>query len=137
MSATAATIIHDLTMQGSIRMRGNFLVGASLAQGNTYRERVRMPASAASIDVRVKAAVSGGTPTVQIVPQTANIMTNDLTISDTSSGLTAATNITNNTEVTQGYTPKGEMMIDIVIDCTGGSAAISSITYVDVGVRKQ
>lgn len=136
MTVNPATMIFDQTMQGMLRVRGSLAAGTALAQGSSYRERMRMPASAASIDVRVKMAVTGGTPTVQLVPQTADKMANDLTVSDATSGLTAATNITNNTEVTQQYIPKGEMFIDVVIDCNGGSAA-GTLTYVDVGVKRQ
>lgn len=136
MTVVAATQISDSTMSGMMRMRGNLAAGAVLAQGNTYRERIRMPSSGASIDVRAKMTVTGGTPTIQLVPQTADKMANDLTVSDATSGLTAATNLVTATEATQGYTPKGEMFIDVVIDCTGGSAA-GTVVYVDVGVRRQ
>ncbi len=136
MAVFGPTVIHDQTAGGGQRLRGGLAATSVLAQGNTYRERIRLSANCLDIHVRAKMAVSGGTPTIQIVPSTANINGNDLTVSDATAGITAATNLVNNTEATQAYTPFGETFVDVVIDTTGGSAA-GTLTYVDVFSRVQ
>ena len=136
MAVFGPTVINDQTVGGSNRLGGKLAVGAVLAQGNTYRERIRVGGNILSIDVRAKMAVSGGTPTVQLVPSTATIYGNDLTVSDVTTGLTTATNLVNATEANHAYTPKGENFIDVVVDTTGGSAA-GTITYIDVNSRIQ
>ena len=136
MTAFGPTIIFDQSVGGNVRLKGALAPGAVLTNGNTYRERLRMWAGALDLHVRVKMAVSAGIPTIQFVPETANIFTNDLTISDCTAGLTAAQAITNNVEAQTSYTPEGELFIDVVIDCTPASAA-GVITYVDVSTRTQ
>src|SRR5712664_1618225 len=137
MAAIGPTVIHDCTAGGALRARGKLAVGQVLVQGNTYRERFRAAANLVAFEVRAKMAVTGGTPTIQAVAETANIFGNDTTISDATSGVTGATNLVNNTEANHAYTPpKDETFIDVVIDVTGGSAA-GTITYVDVLTRLQ
>jgi hypothetical protein len=137
MSVIGPTVIHDVTVGGSIRMVGKLAVGAVLVNGNTYRERCRAAANIVAFEIRAKMTVTGGTPTVQAVAETANIYGNDLTVSDATSGLTAATALVTATEANHAYTPpKGETFIDIVIDCTPASAA-GTITYIDVLTRIQ
>jgi hypothetical protein len=137
MAVLGPTIIHDVTVGGSIRAAGKLAAGSVLANGNTYRERFRAAANIVAFEVRAKCNPVTGTPTIQIVAETANIVGNDLTVSDATSGLTAASTLAANTELNNAYTPpKGETFIDIVVDCTAGSNACT-IVYIDVLTRIQ
>src|SRR5258708_34200831 len=136
MAVFGPTVIHAQTVGGSNRLKGVLAAGKVLATGQTYRERIRCAGNILSIDIRCKMTVTGWTPTVQLVPQTANIFGNDLTVSDTTSGLTGATALSSGVEANHSYTPKAENFIDVVIDTTPATAA-GTITYVDVTPRIQ
>lgn len=130
------TYICDLTNGGHERLTGKLAAGLAITNDNIYRERLRLPPYAVSVDVRFKMTVSGGTPTVQVVPQTANIMGDDKTVSSVTTGLTTATNLSSGTEALHSYTLKGERFADVVLDATGASAA-GTLTYCDVSVKLQ
>src|SRR3990167_6209290 len=115
MSVVGPTLIYELDAGGSVRLGGSLAAGATLTNGNTYRERLRVPTRATGVDVRTKINVSGGTPTVQLVPQTADIHGPNLTVSSVTSGLTTATNIPDDTEAIHSYTPSAEPFIDVVV----------------------
>ena len=134
MAVVGPTIHYNFAAGGNNRLGGSLAAGATIANGNTYRERLVLPPNAIGVDVRAKMAVSGGTPTIQLVPQTPNQTVPSLTVSDTTSGLTAATNLVSNTEAMHSYTPNGEQLIDVVLDSTGASAA-GTMTYCDVVVQ--
>lgn len=131
MAVIGPTIIHEMTGAAPIRLGGGLAVGAALAQGNTYRERIQIPTGCVSVSLRFKMTVTGGTPTAQIVPQTANIRPPDLAVSSVTTGLTAATNVVTATELLHTYTCLGDEIVDVVIDTTGASAA-GTIVYADV-----
>lgn len=117
-----------------MRLKGTLAVGATLTNGDTYRNRIYLPPGQVStLSARVKLTVSGGTPTVQLVPQTANIRPDglDTTVSSVTTGLTAATNLTNGAEAVHTLTVLGDEVVDVVVDVTGASAA-GTVTYVDL-----
>src|SRR3970282_1124685 len=107
---------YDLQSGGVIRLGGQLVATKAIVNGNTYRERLMLGGRAASVDVRVKMAVSGGTPTMQGVPRTAALD------ADCTSGLSTATNLSNNSEANHSYTTKGEGTVDVVLDATGAAA---------------
>lgn len=136
MAVVGPTLIHDLTPGGSVRLRGGLAAAATIANGNTYRERLALPPNAGTINLRFKMDVSAGTPTIQLVPQTANIERDSLTVSSVTTGLTSATSVVDDTELVHSYTSKGERVVDVLLDATPASAA-GTVTYCDVSVTTQ
>lgn len=134
MAVVGPTISYDFSQGGTNRLGGSLAASATISNGNSYRERLVIPSHATSIDVRLKMTVSGGTPTVQLVPQTANLTVPSLTVSSVTSGLTTATDLVTGTEAVHSYTPGGEQLVDVVLDATGASAA-GTLTYCDVSVQ--
>lgn len=135
MSTIGPTVVQDASCGGSLRVLTDLAAGATIANGNVYRARFSVP-NAHRLNVRVKMSVSGGTPTVQWVPQTANIGAPDLTVSDAAAGVASATNLVDATEALAQYTMNGERVVDLVIDAQGASAA-GTLTSVDVSIDQK
>lgn len=134
MSTTHAPTVYQRLEEGApLRVLTDLAASTTLTNAHIYHARFVVPPFVNKMTAVVKCAVSGGTPTAQLIPQTADINPPDLTVSNRTTGLTTATNLSDGTAAAHSLTLLGEKVVDLVIDSTGASAA-GSVTYIDVEV---
>jgi len=122
----------NLSIGGAHRCKGALAVGEVLGNSTTTRERF-MVDGCESINVRFKGAVTS-TPSFAIIPQDPSVENDDGSVSDVTTGITAAANISDATETIKSYTLLGERYVDVVITNAGGDAF--NVTFVDVYVKR-
>lgn len=123
----------DLSMGGGYRCKGALAAAVVIGNSASARERFYVP-FCESITVRAIGTSITSDPTVQVIPQESDIGFDDAETDDAASGLTSATNMSSDTEVTHTYTLLGEPYVDVVITSDSGDAI--TITTVDVFAKK-
>ena len=122
----------NLSIGGTHRCKGALAVGEVVGNSITKRERF-MVDGGESINVRFKASVTSD-PRFAIIPQNPTVADDDGSTGDVTAGITAAANISNDTETIKSYTLLGERYVDLVI--TSDSGDIATVTFVDGSVKR-
>ena len=119
----------DLSSGGRHRCVGALAAAVAITAGNTARERFNVE-HCSTVTVRAIVTTVTSDPAIQIVGQIPSVKSDSASTGDVSSGLTAASDLTADTEATHTYTLLGERYVDVVLTCDAGDAA--TVTSIDV-----
>ncbi|KKL97925.1 hypothetical protein LCGC14_1829580 [marine sediment metagenome] len=119
----------DLSSGGRHRCVGALAATTAIGNSGEARERFNVE-HCSTVTVRAKGTTITSDPGVQIVGQLPSVKSDSASTGDVASGLTTATTLTTDTEVTHTYTLLGERYVDVVVTCDSGD--LVTITSVDV-----